>query len=444
RDLEQIQADAARGRASVVAKRAEARALAGAARASLEQGDLERALSALSRAETIDQNLAPQLAEPAGALAARVALEYAQAGRFVEAVAFFERCRSRAPELEPDIRDALATCRVHVSLELLLQGHEERAFRTLRLVRSEAPDHALGRYYLGALAELDRDHATAEAHYRRALTALEVRAPDARTAADLRGALERAINHLPITLETLASQRRFDEVLARLPERARSESFVVYANGADLARSVLAAAERSARAVDAWSKRPSPKEPVQVYVFDRETTLQNLPGNSLHVRGVTQVFGRRGVLVRRILTAADVAGLEDEVMPHEVGHALVGSDPDYALPLWLNEGVSMLEERDGALAARIRRYATSRKQGEGLPIAQIVRLPGYPESSSAATSFYDGSAALAAHLMDEHGRAAVLDAFRSDERSLEERLRLFRLAPETAEQAVLRWVQSRR
>jgi len=94
-------------------------------------------------------------------------------------------------------------------------------------------------------------------------------------------------------------------------------------------------------------------------------------------------------------------------------HALVGNGTSGArMPLWLNEGISMLSEPDRVALDATKRYLSNRTRGAGLALSEVVRLGGYPEAEGDLRSFYDGAAALTRYLARQKGRAAVLAAAR--------------------------------
>lgn len=102
--------------------------------------------------------------------------------------------------------------------------------------------------------------------------------------------------------------------------------------------------------------------------------------------------------------------LVSEVLPHELTHLLfkeitAGLKTNANVPLWLNEGIAVYEEKE-------RRYRSAVKQsiksGQFIPIAELVEYKSYPREMHKRSLFYAQSASLVDFLLSEYGGAKFL------------------------------------
>ncbi len=112
--------------------------------------------------------------------------------------------------------------------------------------------------------------------------------------------------------------------------------------------------------------------------------------------------GRVHVIKKEINTYAKKGQFLDYILPHEMGHIIfreaIGYDKN--LPLWIDEGVAILQEKDREkylLAAR-----TLIKEKSFIPLNELSGIRGYGEVSP--LSFYSESASIMEFLLERFTR----------------------------------------
>ncbi len=133
----------------------------------------------------------------------------------------------------------------------------------------------------------------------------------------------------------------------------KSDHFVVYWQKApaEFAKSALDRAEDIYRKTAmtlgitrfkgwTWSKR------VNIYIYNSAEDYRSLAGYGWSAGVVSPDK-------RTISTYPSAQGFFDSLLPHELGHVIFREylGPKAAIPLWLNEGVAMLEEEGGRVGA---------------------------------------------------------------------------------------------
>ena len=139
-----------------------------------------------------------------------------------------------------------------------------------------------------------------------------------------------------------------------------------------------------------WEKR------CKIYLYpDREKYLAD-SRRALWSRGSVHVIRKE------ILTYTEEEEFLDYVLPHELGHIVfrevVGFDKQ--LPLWIDEGVALLQEKDREKYLEFAR--TLVKKGTYLSLAELSRIRGYKNMDP--TIFYSQSASMIEFLLERFGR----------------------------------------
>ncbi len=99
-----------------------------------------------------------------------------------------------------------------------------------------------------------------------------------------------------------------------------------------------------------------------------------------------------------------------EVLRHELTHVLfkeitAGLRTDVEIPLWLNEGIAVYEEKSERYRETVRNTI---KSGQIIPIAELVSYVNYPEDLNKRALFYAQSASLVDFLLNKYGGAKFL------------------------------------
>lgn len=441
--LRRVGQDAELHSEDLIVRRERAQRLLKNGREAMGRGDFEAAIERLRAAKAKDMAVRAAADDGLAVATARLGLARAQSGRFAEAAALFDQSVSLRPELLPQLRTALVVCRVHVAGRLALAGLEDRARDTLLSATAIDPEAAMAHFYLAALFEARGEVRKAAGHYRVALKGSGRRVTGG-ALVDLRRAAADHLGDLPIPVETLWQAGRLDEARRVLDREAAYGRIVVRAPTAAAARAVLAAALSARTRVAAWAGSGVNEVAVDIYVFARLDTLHRASAQNFHALGITRT--RRdldGTPRYEVYTALDASGVLDSVVPHEMFHALAGSNPDTPIPLWLNEGLAVSSEPASESLRRAKRYLGGRDRRAGLALPDILSLQGYPEGEDGLLSFYDGAAALTLFLIDRSDREAVLRAGR-EAATPEAFLARFGLpSAEVAELQLLEWLRSR-
>jgi len=112
--------------------------------------------------------------------------------------------------------------------------------------------------------------------------------------------------------------------------------------------------------------------------------------------------GRVHVIKKEIVTYAKEQQFLDYILPHEMGHIIFREAVGYnkSLPLWIDEGVAILQEKDREkylLAAR-----ALIKEKSFIPLNELSEIRGYGEVSP--LSFYSESASIMEFLLKRFSR----------------------------------------
>ena len=99
-----------------------------------------------------------------------------------------------------------------------------------------------------------------------------------------------------------------------------------------------------------------------------------------------------------------------EVLRHELTHVLfkeitAGLKTDARIPLWLNEGIAVYEEKGKRYEEPVRNAV---KSDQIIPIAELVGYINYPENLNKRALFYAQSASLIDFLLNKYGGAKFL------------------------------------
>jgi hypothetical protein len=402
-------AEARAGLAGVDAARARADELAGAGLRDLDAGRFAAALDALDRALALDRGRAAVLAPHRARAAAEEGARRAAAGDLARGAALFEESLAADPGLAPPVGPPLAICRVGLALRRFQVEDQAGAIQLLRDGLAADPGSRLARFYLGVTLEVADAREEAAAQYR---TLLGAGAAEERDLAGLRAAAARTAGPLPVDPAILLAFGRSAEGRGEgaPPLAAERGVFRVFAGSALLAEQALAALERAAPEITAWAGESALGVPVEVVIYDTEAQYRAATGQAPPTVAVTRTFLRRGrAAPREISTFVLAPRLLEDVLPHELTHALTnGGGP---LPLWISEGLAVSSERERTRAAAIARYRATSREGGALAIREIVRLRGYPAAGD-VQSFYDGATALAAFFIERGGRERLLAAGR--------------------------------
>lgn len=102
--------------------------------------------------------------------------------------------------------------------------------------------------------------------------------------------------------------------------------------------------------------------------------------------------------------------LLSEVLPHELTHLLfkeitAGLKTDARIPLWLNEGIAVYEEKGRRYEAPVKKALET---GQIIPVAEVIAYVSYPEDLNKRAYFYAQSASLVDFLLNKYGGAKFL------------------------------------
>jgi len=135
---------------------------------------------------------------------------------------------------------------------------------------------------------------------------------------------------------------------------------------------------------------------VSIYVYDDA-------GDYSRTTGLPWSGGSVSVTQRKIMTFPSANGFFDSTLPHELGHIIfrdfVGFGAD--VPLWLEEGVAVYQERAGRLNADTGTAAALRN-GTFIPLEELGSMKlSHSASPELVRLFYAEAASLVAYLIDE-------------------------------------------
>ena len=220
-------------------------------------------------------------------------------------------------------------------------------------------------------------------------------------------------------------------VLATRPRRARV-----------LQRQALAAVQTVRRTIPAWREPLVVEEPASEAQFEAASGLSaqdakaiaavttstdgsGLAGSPVHIYLNAQVFGPLGPQGQQI------------VVSHEAAHVALGAATSQ-VPLWLSEGiadyVALVDTRlpVAVLAAQIRRLVRTSGPPSDLPAS-----PEFDGANRDIGAWYEAAWLAAQLIAQQHGQAALLDFYRSVDRTGDVD-RAFRSVLGTTERAFVR------
>ncbi|MCI0460569.1 MAG: sigma-70 family RNA polymerase sigma factor [Gemmataceae bacterium] len=194
------------------------------------------------------------------------------------------------------------------------------------------------------------------------------------------------------------------EPAARAPRAAtpavyRTANFVVTAPTSKAAEQVGRMAERDRKAIallwlgnelPAW---PEPC-PVEVQLAGRESS------------SATTFQFRDGAVAQQSMTLrGSLEHILDDLLPHEVTHAVLAHKFGRALPRWADEGAAMLSESAPAQARHARALRGNVERGRLAPLRRLLPAHEYPRDVAA---FHAQSYGLVEFLVASGGRARLL------------------------------------
>lgn len=138
------------------------------------------------------------------------------------------------------------------------------------------------------------------------------------------------------------------------------------------------------------------EERCKIYLYpNRETYLKESDS-------VSWSRGKVHITKKEIVTYVKKEQFLDYVLPHELGHIIfkevVGFDKK--LPLWIDEAVSVLQEKDRQRYLRFARELV--EEGRYMSLKELSRLKSYGQISPQA--FYSQSASIIEFLLNNFGR----------------------------------------
>jgi hypothetical protein len=233
-------------------------------------------------------------------------------------------------------------------------------------------------------------------------------------------------------LEGLKSPRTLDRTkLEREPEiavhhLARQESgwsvaatdhFRIHHIGAkaDARKAAIAAEKARTTALRKWFGNASQEwsSACDVYIYPTAEDYSQGTGVPPHSPGHSEIRAEGSrVLLRRIYLHADVPGMVDAVLPHEVTHAVVaGHFGDSQVPRWADEGMAILDEPRERIDRHLRTLVRLRDQGLLYTARELLRLTEYP-SPRRVPAFYAQSVSLTEFLSSAKDAKTVADFVR--------------------------------
>ncbi len=352
----------------------------------LRRGKLDEALPRLKR---VYQELPERRAAIGTSLARALILKgnwFLSNGRIEEAEASYIEAVSIDPDLVPDMSLQFGVARARRLWPLaersdwkgLLSGAEDG----LRI----APESPL-LAYLGALAlqGMGRTREAAEEYLK--ITGGERPADLARSVERLRQEAEARIQ---VALRGEAEPRpdpRREEVLPGDLREIETEHFVVRHRNATIAAEVADSAEESYRNLyrqldcrSQWVKRCT------ITIFPTKEEFQEASGQQAWTGG-------------------------SQVIPHEVGHAMLAFRVGYAreIPLWLNEGFAIQQEPSYVHRYYSRIVSDAAQNRTLIPLSKLLGLAAYPSRDEEVKLFYAESFSLVDLLLEERKLATLID-----------------------------------
>lgn len=402
---------ASRVAAQVAAARERARgALAEGKRLCRERG-LEAAVARLREALALDRSLEGEANPWLGRACAEEGERAARSKEYARAAALFDEALRRVPTEGARLSRAVSTCRLGVALERMGAGDPAAAVLSLEAGCAADPASRAARFYLGVAHELCGAADVAAGHYRLALAGTGGVVAGGDDIAPLRAAAALAAAPLPVDPERFLAATRWEGPEKEVPLVASRGKIEVRAHDAARGLAVLEAAERAAREIVAWAGPEAAEVAVVVTVLPTQAAFREVTGSPESVHGVTRARPGDALRSRQVFTFADAADLLDTVVPHEMTHAIAYGRARGVVPLWLNEGLAISSESERARRSRVSAFRRDLAAGKAMPLQEVVRLAGYPESAR-LDAYYQAAAALTSWLVESHGRGRAVELAR--------------------------------
>lgn len=119
------------------------------------------------------------------------------------------------------------------------------------------------------------------------------------------------------------------------------------------------------------------------------------------------------VISRRIDLLADGSDLVDAVLPHEISHVILASEfTDQPPPLWVDEGLAVLAEKESMKRAHERSIEQAIARGTWLSSEQLIGMKDYP-AEELRDLFYAESVSLVEFLVSRRDARYLVDFARA-------------------------------
>lgn len=153
--------------------------------------------------------------------------------------------------------------------------------------------------------------------------------------------------------------------------------------------------------------------PCDVYVYPTVEDYSQATGVPTHSPGHSEIRAEGSrVLLRRIFLHADVSGMVEAVLPHEVTHTvLAGQFGENQVPRWADEGMAILDEPRDRIERHLKTLARLREQGLLYTARELLRITDYP-SPRRVPAFYAQSVSLTEFLSSAKDAKTVSDFVR--------------------------------
>jgi len=193
--------------------------------------------------------------------------------------------------------------------------------------------------------------------------------------------------------------------------KKRTEHFTIYHRNhkiADRAADVLERSFTRIRKVFGPVNLPDSRTR-NVYVYPTKKIYQKHSDRPNWSSGYTRSEYTSGELRYRILTYQQAPRLFESVLPHEVGHVVLGSVIGRrSPPLWLEEGVAVTFE-NAFETSQYRIQVRSARSEEQLPaLEKLLNRSSYPDSKEKKSLFYAQSYSLVRFLLERKGWDALV------------------------------------
>lgn len=207
-----------------------------------------------------------------------------------------------------------------------------------------------------------------------------------------------------------AIQKEIKKIEKKL-SRTKTQNFIVFAPDKKLSQALAQKAEQKRGEIIqklGFSIFPSwEKEPARIYVYaTREDFLKYSPTEEWSGGWTQQVLqedtsGNKQIVDRTVSTYADVHGLQDSVLPHEVAHLVFREFFGFSsnLPKWIDEGVAVwMEDKKHVKVGYLAQ--ASKLASKSIPFDQFLFLNHYP---SEPALFYAQAYSLVNFMVTRYG-----------------------------------------